>query len=153
MTVNNFDKLNNQLPDQGKIMALDVGSKRIGLASSDQLRMIASPNLIIKRQGGDTDLIKIKEFIIENSITAVIIGMPYQMDGSESEISQFVESFSQNLNNFLNKQIPIILFDERLSSFEARRIKSQTLSRKKNQHYDDIAASVILQHFLDELKS
>lgn len=153
MIINNSNKLNNQLLGQGKIMALDVGSKRIGVASSDQLRVIATPNLIIKRQGNNKDFIKIKEFIEQNLITTIIVGMPFQMNGLECEISEFVKNFSQNLDDFLKQQMPIILFDERLSSFEARRIKSQTLSRKKNQNYDDIAASIILQHFIDEIQN
>ena len=67
-------------------------------------------------------------------------------------MTEFCERFAQNLDIFLEKKLPIFLFEERLSSFEAREIKALGgTSRKKNKFIDDIAASIILQHFLDDI--
>ncbi len=146
------NQLNQALPNSGRIMALDIGSKRIGIALSDESRYIATPKLILNRQSNEKDFAKIREFIEQNNVVATLIGLPLNMDESESEMSKFVRKFSDNLNLFLENKMPILLFDERLSSFEARQIASSPLSRKK-EFYDDIAASVILEDFLQSLKT
>lgn len=148
MTIfSNKSQLNQAIPSLGRIMALDVGSKRIGIATCDETRTITNPRLVLSRQSNLKDFAKIKDFIAENKIIAIIIGLPLNMDGSPSEISKFVENFTQNLDDFLEKELPILLFDERLTSFAAREIEASALSRKK-EFYDDIAASVILESFL-----
>ncbi len=133
-------------------MALDVGSKRIGIATSDETRTIATPKLVLTRQSNEKDFVKISEIILENKIVAIVVGMPLNMDGSKSHMSEFVEKFSKNLDEFLEKRIPIFYFDERLTSFEARRINASGLSRKK-EHCDDIAAALILEDFLSTTRS
>lgn len=130
-------------------MALDVGRKNIGIATCDETRTITSPRQIINRKSNLKDFTKIKEFFDQNQIKAIIIGWPLNMDESASEMSQFVENFAKNLDQFLEKQIPIQLFDERLSSFSARNFNNAELSRKKGASYDDIAASLILESFLN----
>ena len=134
-------------------MALDLGTKRIGVAISDATRMIANPKLIINRHSNEKDFARILQFIKENEIVAIVIGWPLQMDGSEQMMTGFAENFAKNFDEFLEKKFPIFLFEERLTSFEARSFNVSPLSRKKNKFYDDIAASVMLQHFLDELAS
>jgi RNase H-fold protein (predicted Holliday junction resolvase) len=67
-------------------------------------------------------------------------------------MTEFVQKFAKNLNEFLEDKLPIFLFEERLTSFEARDIAASRLSIKKTKFVDDIAASFILQHFLDERK-
>ena len=132
-------------------MALDVGTKRIGIAISDASRLIANPKLIINRQSNQKDFEKIRDFISENQIVGIVVGLPVNMDESIIPMTEFVEKFTKNLDEFLAEKFPIVFFDERLTSFEARSIHASKLSRKKNKFVDDIAASVILQHLLDDL--
>ena len=132
-------------------MAIDVGSKRIGIAKSDETRIIASPKLIINRLSNAKDFTKIFQLIAEYQISALVVGYPVNMDGSAIEISKFAQNFAENLNEFLENKFPIFLFEERLSSFEARTLGYNKISRNhKSKFVDDIAASIILQHFLDE---
>lgn len=142
------------LPSKGKVMSIDVGTKRIGVASCDETRSISSPKFIINRQSNLKDFEVIKKFAYENSISAIVVGLPFTMDGGESEMSKFARNFAKNLENFLENKIPIFLFDERLTSFEAREFNASKLSRKnKNKKFcDDIAASIILESFLESLK-
>ena len=148
MTIfSNKQQLNQVIPPIGRIMALDVGSKRIGIAACDESRIIASPKLIINRESNIKDFAKIQNFFKEGKFVAIIVGLPIHMDSSNSKMSEFVVDFTKNFDEFLEKKAPILLFDERLSSFEAREIAASQLSRK-NGHYDDIAACVILEHFL-----
>jgi putative Holliday junction resolvase len=154
MIFNISDQLNQALPAKGRLMALDVGTKRIGVALCDESRFLATPKLIINRLSNQQDFEKITKFITENQVAAVVVGRPLNMDGSAIPMTEFCERFAQNLDIFLEKKLPIFLFEERLSSFEAREIKSLGgTSRKKNKFIDDIAASVILQHFLDTANS
>ncbi len=138
------------LKDSWRIMALDVGTKRIGVALSDETRLIATPKLVLNRKSNLKDFAEIAKILRENNVKAIVVGMPINMDKSASVMSEFVEKFCAELDGFLEGKIPIILFDERLTSFEAREIAASELSRKK-EFYDDIAAALILEHFLLEL--
>jgi putative Holliday junction resolvase len=149
MIFNNPKQLNQVSPLGGRLMALDLGTKRIGVALSDESRLIASPKLILNRKSNERDFSEIKKFIEDNKVVGVVIGLPLQMDGSSQPMTEFAHNFAENLDEFLEKKLPIFLFEERLTSFEARSFNNSPLSRKKNKFYDDIAASVILQHFLD----
>jgi putative Holliday junction resolvase len=152
MIFNIYNQLNQALPKKGRLLALDVGTKRIGVALCDESRFLASPKLIINRLSNQQDFEKIAKFIIENQVVAIIVGRPLNMNGSEIPMTKFCERFAQNLDIFLEKKFPIFLFEERLSSFEAREVKTLGgVSRKKNKFIDDIAASIILQHFLDDV--
>lgn len=146
-------KNTNQVIKQGgRLLAIDVGTKRLGIAISDGSRLIASPKTIIKRQGNLKDFEKIKELLQEYQVVGIIIGVPINMDGSPCAMTDFSIKFSENFDEFLEKKFPIFFCDERLTSFEAREINNSIISRKKDQHCDDIAASIILQGFLDDLK-
>lgn len=145
----------NHLPKKGRLLGIDVGTKRIGLALCDETRFIASPKLVLTRQSNDKDFAKIKNFIDENKVVAIVIGLPVNMDNSEIAMTIFAQNFAQNLDNFLENKLPIFFFDERLTSFEARDLAVSRLSRKNNKirtkFVDDIAASLILQGFIDQL--
>lgn len=153
MIFSDFKQMAQALPKKGKLMALDVGTKRIGLAISDESRFIATPKLILNRQSNQKDFEKIRQFIAENQIVAILVGRPIDMDGSLIPMTEFSEKFAKNLDQFLEKNLPIFLFEERLTSFEAREINNSALSRKKRSQtkfIDDIAASLILRHFLED---
>jgi putative Holliday junction resolvase len=152
MIFNNPDQLNQALR-AGRLMALDLGTKRIGVAISDESRLIANPRLIINRLSNEKDFAKILQFIKENNIVGIIIGQPTQMDGTPHEMFRFSKKFTENFDEFLKGEFPILLFEERLTSSEARILIDSPLSNRKNKYYDDIAASVILQHLLDDLAS
>lgn len=139
-------------PSQGKIAAIDVGTKRIGLASCDETWEFLSPKMIIECKNNPQDFAAIKDFIKENSIKAIVIGFPTHMDGKEVEMSDFVRKFCTDFDEFMQKTMPIFLFDERLSSFEAEQIAKEIPRRKKQKHHDDIAALVILRGFLNFIK-
>ncbi len=132
------------LPKFGRLLALDVGTKRIGIATCDSTRLIATPRMILNRHNNVDDFTKIKQFAEENEIVGIVVGLPVGYD----ETCKIIQKFADNLFDFLERKIPIILFDESLSSFEAKEIHSSKLSRKKNKFVDDIAAAVILEHFL-----
>lgn len=150
MIYNSSEQLKQDLPHKGRLVGLDVGTKTIGVAICDDSWLIASPKLTIKRQGEKTDFPKIKNIINENKIAAIVVGLPLNMDGTESKMSEFVRKFTKNLDEFLG-DIKIVFFDERLSSFEAEEImrEAQTKRNRKDEVIDQIAASVILQSALD----
>lgn len=128
----------------GRLMALDVGTKRIGIATCDATRLIATPRMILTRHSSLIDLTKIKEFAEENEVVGIVIGLPIDY----ADTCKIIRNFAENLEKFLEKKIPITLCDESLSSFEAKEIHASPLSRKKNKFVDDIAAAIILEHFL-----
>ncbi|MBU6338431.1 MAG: Holliday junction resolvase RuvX [Rickettsiales bacterium] len=158
MTIfSNFENTNQEtsviLPKNGRLLGIDIGTKRLGIAVSDESRLIATPKLIINRQSNLKDFAKIKEIIDEYKIVGIVAGMPINLDDSEIPMTIFANNFCQNLDEFLDKKLPIFFCDERLTSFEAREIGASKLSRKKNKsgkkYIDDIAASLILRGFMD----
>ncbi len=157
MTIFNFEEHTNQevlkdLPKFGRLLGIDVGTKRIGLALSDASRFIASPKLIINRVAQTKDFEKIKDFIAEQEVVALVIGRPVDLQDNPYEMTFFAENFAKNLDQFLQSKLPIFLFEERYTSAEARDVNTSEISRKKRtRHIDDIAASFILQHFLDSI--
>lgn len=152
MIYNNIIELKHDLPDEGRIMALDVGTKTIGVAISDLSRTISTPKLTIKRKSNKSDFLILEKIIKENSIQAIVIGMPLNMDNSESAMSTFTRRFSENLDQFLQIQ-KIIFADERLSTFAADEFISEFKMKKdRSKSVDQIAASIVLQAVLDELK-
>ncbi|NBX52540.1 MAG: Holliday junction resolvase RuvX [Proteobacteria bacterium] len=138
------------LPKKGRILGLDVGTKKIGVAICDDFQKIATPKKIIKRQSNAKDFATLLSIIQENDIVGLVLGFPLKMDGSESLMSNFVMRFAINLEKFLhdlNVDLTLIIFDERLSSFEARNMIISKSARNKD--YDDISASLILENFLN----
>ncbi len=130
-----------------KYLAIDYGNKRTGLALCDKNETIASP-LTILTTGKDL-LQKIADIIRDESIDAIIVGLPINMDGSEGFQAKRVRQFAEQLEKQLN--ITIHFQDERLSTFGAQEKLEQTdLSKKKKGHrLDAVAAAQILQDFLE----
>ena len=140
-------KFKIQLPAKAKIMALDLGRKKIGIATTDTDRIFAIPKTIIARKSNIIDFNKIISIMQENNIVAVICGLPLLPNGDYGEMANFAIRFATNFENHYIQQtksnIDILMFDERLSSFSARNIVG-----KNTQNYDDVSASLILQDFL-----
>ena len=135
------------------ILSLDYGESKVGIAISDPNCTIALPSEVYKRNKTDKDFIYIKEFIEKNDIQAVLIGMPYNMDGTEGEKCIEVKNFTNKLLKFIN--INIIFWDERFSTQAQEKILiEKDLSRKKRKKViDKLAAGYFLQSFLDFLKN
>lgn len=136
-----------------RVMALDVGDVRIGVALSDALRMIASPFEVIDR--GKTEPIKrIKEIIKERTVTRIVIGMPISLDGTKKVQAQKVEAFIAELKNELG-EIEMETIDERLSTVSADKMLRESTkkdAREKRKVVDKVAATIILQNYLDMKK-
>ena len=134
-----------------RYLSIDYGIKRTGLAICDAAEKIASP---LKTIHGQKELLKkIAEVIEAENVEAVVLGLPLNMDGSESDQTRRVLRFSNQLKRFLS--VPVFLQDERLSSFGAEeRLAAAHLTKSKmKQRLDAVAAAEILEAFLYEKKS
>ncbi len=151
MIYNDLKQLKQDLPLRGRLLGLDVGTKNIGVAVCDGDWLVANPRLTISRRGGKADFTAILQVIEENKIVAIVIGLPLNMDGSESEMSKLIRRFATGLDEFLG-DCKIVFFDERLSSFAAEELleSGRVKNNKRKGKIDQIAASVILQGVVDE---
>lgn len=131
-----------------KYLAIDHGSKRIGLAVCDPSETIVSPYAVV--QSGKQLLKKIADTVDGENIEAVVIGLPLNMDGSQGRQAELVRKFAEQLEKFI--EVPIHLHDERLSTFgaEQKLIDTDFTAKKKKKRLDAIAAAEILQSFLDQ---
>ena len=132
-----------------RILGLDMGSKRIGLAVSDGLGITAQGVTTLERKDEKTVLEFLKNIIKEKEVTEIVVGLPLNMDGSSGEQAKNAESFADILREKLG--LPVKLWDERLSTMEVERIMiAGGASRaKRKKKIDKLAAQVILQGYLD----
>lgn len=135
-------------PD-GRLLCLDVGDRRIGLAVSDPLGIFATPLMVLERVGWGPDIRKIRAVMEEKGCGRIICGLPKNMDGSEGFQSRKVLEFAQQLEK---NGIPVEFTDERLSTVEAENALLESgMSRSgRKTHVDMVAAAVILQRYLDK---
>lgn len=133
-----------------KIVALDIGTVRIGIASSDIMEIIASPNPVYRRKNNSSDITAIADIINSLQAGQVVIGLPLKMDGSEGQSVQMAREFGEELSKVIT--IPIVYQDERLSTVEAQRILIESGMRreKRKDKVDSLAATIILQTYLDK---
>lgn len=149
-TINTDDFLNVfSVPTLGRLVALDLGTKRIGVAVSDELQITVRGVKTIERTGWKKLLLQIKEILADFDAVALVIGLPYNFDGTESEMSQESRRLARNFS--LSLEIPVILQDERVSTYEARgRLWKEGVSQKEMRtRLDNEAASVILSDFIE----
>jgi putative Holliday junction resolvase len=130
-----------------RYMALDLGDRYIGIALSDTLGMIARPLTVIRRTSRINDFNRYKELITEHQVQAIIVGLPYNMDGSEGRQAQWVRDYMAAFAQMVD--LPIHLVDERLTTQEASEIMIQTGRQPNKDEIDAVAAAVILQSYLD----
>lgn len=132
-----------------RILALDVGTKTIGVAVSDELQIIASGLTTINRKHEREDISKLKKITDEYSPGLILIGVPYNVDGTVGERGKKIIEFSKKVGKSL--KLPIELCDESFSTVNAEKVLIEAdLSRKKRKKViDKMAAVVILQGFLD----
>ena len=134
----------------GRILALDVGEKTIGIALSDETATFAFPGRTIQRsEGYRKDMNTLRSLVESESVEEIVVGMPLMMDGSKGIQAEKVEEFIAQLGRYV--RIPIHTQDERLSTAEADRllIAADRRRSERKQVIDSVAASVILQTYLD----
>lgn len=136
-----------------RIIGLDVGEKRIGVAVSDPLGITAQGVGTITRKNIEDDVNEIKRFVDEYKADSIVAGMPLSMDGTKGKTAQKVAEFVEVLKLMLN--IPIATYDERLSTKESEKflISSDVSRKKRKMVVDTIAAQLILQSYLERMKN
>ncbi|NQV36585.1 MAG: Holliday junction resolvase RuvX [Candidatus Marinimicrobia bacterium] len=132
----------------GRILGIDYGLKRIGLALSDPLHIIASPYKTISGSDEADILQKLRDIISEESVSHIVVGLPIGMKGQETEQTKLTRVFADSLNCF---GLPIFLQDERLSSVSAKKsLIEQNIKTGYNKALiDKRAAAILLQQFMD----
>ncbi len=139
--------------DKSRLIGLDLGSKRIGVSICDEKQLIATPFKTINRTTAKELINELKIIIEENNIKGIIIGNPLNMDGSSSSSTQSVKDTSDNIEKSID--IPICLWDERLSTVGAFNLSSQldVNVSKREKKIDENAAAFILQGAIDFLNN
>ena len=134
---------------KSRLLGIDPGKKRVGLAISDEDKLVSTPLKTIIKKNSSNFIKEIKEIINENGIKGIIVGNPINMDGSKGPSSQSANDFAKHLSN--NVSIPIAMWDERLSSEGAFNLSSNldVNTSKKLEKLDQNAASFILQGAID----
>lgn len=132
-----------------RVLGIDFGAKRLGLAVSDRSGTIAQGLALYTRRDLQGDLAHIKALIAQYEISRIILGLPVNMDGSLGAQAQQVLEFEKQLAKL---QIPIELFDERLTTAEAERVllSADVRRRKRRNLRDQLSAVLILQGYLDQ---
>jgi len=130
------------------LLGIDLGSKRIGIAKTDELGWGAHPVCVIARHGGKRDLEAISTLVKEHATTAVVVGLPLNMDDSEGRAAVAARSFAKKLADHLG--IAVYLWDERLTTWEAQEILNRTgvKTGKQRKVIDQLAAALILESYL-----
>ena len=139
--------------DKSRLIGLDLGSKRIGVSICDEKQLIATPFKTINRTSAKELVNELKIIIQENNIKGIIIGNPLNMDGSSGSSTQSVKDTSDNIEK--NIDVPICLWDERLSTVGAFNLSSQldVNVSKREKKIDENAAAFILQGAIDFLNN
>ena len=139
--------------DKSRLIGLDLGSKRIGVSICDEKQLIATPFKTINRTTAKELINELKIIIEENNIKGIIIGNPLNMDGSSSRSTQSVKDTSDNIEKSID--LPICLWDERLSTVGAFNLSSQLDINvsKREKKIDENAAAFILQGAIDYLNN
>ncbi|MBV7336600.1 Holliday junction resolvase RuvX [Chloroflexi bacterium TSY] len=144
-----------------KFVALDVGMARIGVATCDPLGLTVRPLTVIQRTSRNRDFAKLVEIVKEEEADAIVCGLPLNMDGSEGSQAKstrkWAKRFAYALRALLGHPIPLLFWDERLSTFTAQKIMitdgDSYLSHHSNTASEDaVAAAVILRSYLDAQK-
>ena len=132
-----------------RILALDHGTKRVGVAVSDEMLIIASPMEFIPAEPWDEFLERLQQILREKDVGKILVGMPRNMDGSYGPAAEKVREFVRTLEGILT--VPIRVWDERLTSTQANRVLVQAGMRreKRREKVDQTAAAILLQSFLD----
>jgi putative Holliday junction resolvase len=132
-----------------RILAIDYGRKRIGLALSDELQLTAQPFLVLKRVNRRDDLRRLGDICRTQGVTRILVGHPLHITGEVGEMAQEAARFAARLRKELG--IEVHLVDERLTSWEATQMLAETgsSSRRIKSSLDDVAAAIFLREYLE----
>ena len=148
-----LEEFKKKQSDKSRLIGLDLGSKRIGVSICDEKQLIATPFKTINRTSAKELINELKIIIKENNIKGIIIGNPLNMDGSSGSSTQSVKDTSDNIEKSID--VPICLWDERLSTVGAFNLSSQldVNVSKREKKIDENAAAFILQGAIDFLNN
>ena len=132
-----------------RVLALDVGDKRVGVAISDPSQIIARSLKVIQRGSRRADFAAVARLVEEYEVETVVVGHPRSLDGTVGEQAKKVEHYAAGLTEVL--AVPVLLWDERFSTVSADRLMKEAglRGKKKRERIDAVAAAVILQDYLD----
>jgi len=132
----------------GRILAIDYGRRRLGLALSDAAGLTARPLATLERTNRRNDLRRLREIVRQHDVRRIVVGHPLHLDGTVGEMAAETARFATRIEKQLG--LPVELVDERLSSWEAEQVLAATKAapRKRARSLDQVAAAVILRDFL-----
>jgi putative Holliday junction resolvase len=132
------------------LIGLDIGERRIGVAVSDEMNVVALPECVIERRSLQHDLRALCDLAREKNARCFVVGLPIRLDGSHGEQAQRVAEFAHKLAQRCD--MPVEMSDERLSTKQAERhlIKSNVKRKRRRKVIDKIAAQIILQSYMDK---
>jgi putative Holliday junction resolvase len=144
----------------GKILAVDYGRARIGLAIADSSRGIAQPLGTLKRINRNEDMRRLRELARDNSVRLILVGLPLRLDGARGEMAEETQRFAERMRKQIG--VAVEMADERLTSWEAERVLEEEFGRKSKQidgaskkkdaakfTVDSVAATIILREYLE----
>lgn len=144
----------------GKILAVDYGRARIGLAIAESLQGIAQPLSTLKRINRNEDMRRLRELVRDNSVKLILVGLPLRLDGTHGEMAEETQRFAERMRKQIG--VAIEMADERLTSWEAERLLEEEFGRKSKQidgapkkrdgskfTVDSVAATIILREYLE----
>ncbi len=148
-----LEEFKKKQSDRCRLIGLDLGSKRIGVSICDEKQLIATPFKTIERSSSKDLINELQNIIKNNNIKGIIIGNPLNMDGSSGSSAQSAKDMSDNISRSIN--LPICLWDERLSTVGAFNLSSQldVNVSKREKKIDENAAAFILQGAIDFLNN
>ncbi|HIQ06664.1 MAG TPA: Holliday junction resolvase RuvX [Anaerolineae bacterium] len=137
---------------QGRLLGLDVGDRRVGVAVCDAMGIVVTPLTVFRRGSRQADFARIAAIAARERATGIVVGLPLNMDGSEGRQARRARRFAEGLAASVD--LPVVLWDERLSTFEAERRWAEAGRRSRQaEALDAMAAAVILQDYLDADRS
>jgi putative Holliday junction resolvase len=154
-----FQRVSSSQPrdSSGRVLAIDYGRRRIGLAISDELRMTARPLEMLQRKNRRDDLRRLREIVRREGVGRVIVGHPLHLDGRASEMGEEAAHFASRIAKELRVEVELV--DERLTSWEAEQTVAETgarrsqrsgaRGRRRSEAIDDVAAAVLLREYLN----
>ena len=147
-----IEEFKKSIGKKSRLLGIDPGKNRVGIAISDENKVVSTPLKTILKKNNSNFINEIKEIILENNIKGIIIGHPINMDGSTGPSAQSAKDFAVYISN--NVSIPVSMWDERLSSQGAFNLSSNldiNVSKKVDK-LDENAASFILQGAIDYIR-
>ncbi|MES0383911.1 MAG: Holliday junction resolvase RuvX [Hyphomicrobium sp.] len=153
LTLESIQDFSARLRPAARLIGIDAGTKTLGLALSDETRIIASALTVLKRSKFTKDAAQLLKIAAEHCIAGFVLGLPINLDGTAGPRVQATRAFAKNLNALT--ELPILLWDERLSTVAAERalLEADTSRKRRAEVIDKVAATIILQGALDRMRA